>query len=126
MESLLKTADKIKPETPIFVGITLIIIAAGVGSFLLGRMSMQAEQLSTAPTSRDAGVIVDTTGSYTYLSQEQDKEDEPKTLMASKNGTRYYPPDCRAGTNIKDENRIWFTDANEAKMAGYTLAKACQ
>lgn len=61
-------------------------------------------------------------------SQEIDsREEEPAspvatqgTYMGSKNGTKYYTPGCPASKRIKPENVIWFTDAEDATLQGYT------
>ena len=47
------------------------------------------------------------------------------TFMASKNGSKYYPLDCKAGNRIKEENRIFFTSEEEAKKSGYERTVTC-
>lgn len=47
-------------------------------------------------------------------------------IFASKNGTKYYYPWCGGGKNIKTENKIYFTTAEKAELAGYTRASNCQ
>lgn len=39
--------------------------------------------------------------------------------VASANGTKYYHPDCAEVRRIKEENKIWFDSAEEAKDSGY-------
>ena len=46
-------------------------------------------------------------------------------FVASKNGTRYYLPECSGVNRIKEENRIWFANEEEALAEGYTPAKNC-
>lgn len=41
-------------------------------------------------------------------------------FVGSKNGTKYYRPHCGAVKRIKKENYIWFTDAQDAQLQGYT------
>lgn len=48
-----------------------------------------------------------------------------KNFVASKNGKRYYYPRCAGASRIKEENKVWFDTANEAKQAGYTPAANC-
>lgn len=45
-------------------------------------------------------------------------------FAGSKNGTKYYTPGCAGLDRIKPENIIWFTDAQDATLQGYTAA-AC-
>lgn len=51
---------------------------------------------------------------------------ETGNFVASTNGKVYYPKNCKASSVIKEENRIWFNSAEEAKIQGYSLAKNCQ
>ena len=47
-------------------------------------------------------------------------------VVASKNGSKYYLPWCGGVNTIKEENKIWFASAEEAKIAGYTPATNCK
>ena len=47
----------------------------------------------------------------------------PGKFVGSKNGTRYYKPDCGMVKRIKEENYIWFSDENDAKLQGYSEGK---
>lgn len=51
--------------------------------------------------------------------------DQNKTIIASKNGTKYYFSNCRGVGNIKEENRIVFTSESDAVAAGYSKAVGC-
>ena len=46
-------------------------------------------------------------------------------VVASKNGTKYYLPDCAGAGRISDANKIWFTSAVAAVAAGYAPAANC-
>ena len=46
-------------------------------------------------------------------------------FVGSINSTKYHRPDCPGARGIKDENKIWFDSAEEAKAAGYTPAANC-
>ena len=41
-------------------------------------------------------------------------------FVASKNSKIYHKPDCKYVKRIKEENKIWFQSAKEAKDRGYT------
>ncbi len=45
--------------------------------------------------------------------------------VASKNGTKYYLPNCSGVNRIKEENRIWFATVEQAKARGLTPAANC-
>ncbi len=51
-------------------------------------------------------------------------EDENR-VYASKSGKKYYPWWCDAGSRIKEENKIWFENKEEAIDGGYSLASNC-
>ena len=46
-------------------------------------------------------------------------------FVASRNGSSYHLPDCPGAKQIKEENKIWFQTADEAKRAGYKPAGNC-
>lgn len=43
-------------------------------------------------------------------------------FLGSKNGTKYYTPECSGAKRIKPENYVWFIDEEDAKLQGYTPA----
>jgi len=47
------------------------------------------------------------------------------SFVASKNGTKYYPPNCKAADRIKEENRIYFASAINAQKAGFERTVSC-
>ena len=124
MDILPNKDRKINPEGLFYVLTGLIIVGCTIGGYLIGRMS--AGQVGVVLGTADHQVIIDTSLSDQFLAAEAEREALPKTVMASRNGTRYYTPGCVGGGSIAEENRIWFTSENEARMAGYSLAKACQ
>lgn len=48
-----------------------------------------------------------------------------QNFVASKNGSRYYPVDCKSSSRIKPENKIYFNTADDAQRAGLVLASGC-
>ena len=48
------------------------------------------------------------------------------SIVASKNGERYYTDGCSGIDRILPENRIYFSTSEEAEATGRTLAKSCQ
>ncbi|MGA1046697.1 MAG: hypothetical protein ACO3UU_01710 [Minisyncoccia bacterium] len=47
-------------------------------------------------------------------------------IVASKNGKRYYYPNCGGINRIKPENRIYFDTKEQAEAKGLTLASGCK
>ncbi len=46
-------------------------------------------------------------------------------VVASRNGTKYYFPDCPGVARLDEANKIWFVSAIAAHDAGYSLASNC-
>lgn len=46
-------------------------------------------------------------------------------VVASRNGTKYYLPQCAGAARITDANKVWFASVSAAEAAGYTLAANC-
>ena len=46
-------------------------------------------------------------------------------VVASKNGTKYYLPNCTGADRISDANKVWFVSASAAQKAGYAPAANC-
>jgi hypothetical protein len=47
-------------------------------------------------------------------------------VVASKTGTKYFLPWCGSVKRIKEENKVWFTSAADAKAHGYAPAANCK
>src|SRR3989344_2477223 len=47
-------------------------------------------------------------------------------VVASKNGAKYYLPDCAGADRIAPANKVWFASAAAATAAGYTPAGNCK
>jgi len=45
--------------------------------------------------------------------------------VASKNGSKYYLPTCSGVKRIKEENKVWFKSAEQARAEGYEPAVNC-
>lgn len=102
-------------ETTLLIGVLLLV---GLTSFGLGRLSKAADS--------SGDVII--TNAIPFPSQETMAEitesSEAGVVYASKSGTRYYYPYCKS--QVKEENKIWFSSVSEALGAGLTLASGCK
>ena len=47
------------------------------------------------------------------------------SVVASKNGTKYYLPNCAGVDRISDANKVWFASPAAASNAGYAPAANC-
>ncbi len=48
------------------------------------------------------------------------------TIVASKNGSRYYFVWCSGASRIAPQNRVYFETIQEAEKKGYTMASGCK
>jgi hypothetical protein len=95
----------------------IIIFLVALISFGLGRLSKIGE--SRAPiTIENLNKVEPLTGQGSTLAN--------KTIVASKNGTKYHYVWCSGASTIKEENKVYFSTVEEARSAGYTPAANCK
>ncbi len=130
MNSVQNTLRKIKSVARIFDRRTDIFLAAvmillGVGCFGLGRLSAMGYEPPPLRFENADGTIA--TGEPITLPPSASAGDTATdaTYVASSKGTIYYLPSCAGAKKIKEENKIWFASADEARRAGYEPAKNC-
>ena len=92
----------------------VIIVLVGVGAFLLGGLFVHSLH------------GIKTTAGIHLTSLEVEQENNRHRVYVSKQGKRYYPWWCNAGSNIIKENKMWYDTPELAQAEGYTLAKGCQ
>ncbi|MCR4333803.1 MAG: hypothetical protein NUV60_02210 [Patescibacteria group bacterium] len=80
---------------------------AGQGSVALPEVSSVANSVA-APTS-EVGTPTEASG-----------------VVASKNGTKFYLPDCPGVGRISESNKVWFASPTAALAAGYSPAANCK
>ncbi len=103
--------------------VTMVIIAVGLISFGLGRLSKIREN-KTPITVENLGASVET--GFRVAPAAETRFQESGTVVASKNGAKYHYPWCAGAQSIKEENKIYFSSTEEARKAGYTPASNCK
>lgn len=107
----------------IYIG--LIIVCIGLSSYGLGVISAQKENQQELkiydlyPELQAAWQEKGSAPASTATSVAEGK------YVASKNGTKYHFPWCGSAQRIKEENKVWFSTAEEAEQAGYGPAANC-
>ncbi len=102
----------------------LLIIMVGISSFGLGRMSVGEEGKNPIKTEYFSQ---NNTESRNIASPSQVIESlSTGEVVASRNGSKYHLPWCSGAQRMNEENKIWFTSIEEAKLAGYTPAANCK
>lgn len=107
--------------------VVVIILLTGVASFGLGRISAirdNKEPLTIVQNSTDTASIQSSVSKVTQ-SAVTAKVSQTGTVFASKNGKKYYYPNCTGASRISEANKVWFATPKEAETFGYTIASGC-
>lgn len=112
---------------------SLIIVLVAMGSFGLGRLS-KIEQLKAPLSIKGVNVggaqAVSTVGPNTKGFVRESMVNKIASnegfIVGSKTGKKYHFPWCAGAQQIKEENKVWFTNEAEAKAAGFTPAANCK
>jgi hypothetical protein len=113
------------------------IVAFGTLCFGLGRLSRIEEYkpdlvVETAQTAQTIQTV-QTSSKTNQTSQTSTKYLTPSTsripsrgaYVASKNGTKYYLPNCSGVSRINEANKVWFQNKEQAEARGLTPAANC-
>ncbi len=128
MQSIKEISPKIKAKAGLLsnnkeVFIVLVLIITAFASFGLGRLS-KVESAKT-PISIENNNLA----SISSTSDKPEFSPSPQIggrYVASKNSNKYHAPWCSGAQRIKEENKIWFNNKEEAETAGYTPASNCK
>ena len=116
---------------------SLIILLVAFSSFGLGRLSKITENSDNFsvlyPPNYNDMMTANVSKSFN-LGAKKGSEQSPipglenagKTILASKNGSKYYFTTCSGANRIKETNRIWFNSEDEAKSRGLTKSATCK
>ncbi len=112
----------------IFTGVIIILVA--FLAFGLGRLSVLESKkpdirIETIPAG-EAGAMGAAAINAVSNNTGTAKETTQGQFVASKNGTKYYFPWCAGANRIKEENKVWFQTAEDAKNAGYQPSSTCK
>ena len=112
-----------------------LVFLMSVGSFGLGRLSViwpekqpiRIDQTGEIDQSAFGLDEVASPNNFTKRSASPNStiSSSQGNYVASKNGSSYHRPDCPGAKQIKEENRIVFQTAEEARSAGYKPAGNC-
>ena len=99
----------------------IMLFLAFLMGFLTGKQHMSpAVTLSCSPDVMEKLAIPLKTLSATAAGEPQVSQVTTGAFVGSKNGTKYYGPNCATVKRIKPENYIWFENAQDAQLQGYT------
>ena len=113
---------------------TVLLLLVAVGSFGLGRQSVQEREgiaapavgvEALAPAAVAQSVAKTATTSAPLAAAAPLAEPKTAAVVGSKSGKKYHLPDCPGAKRIKPENLLSFETIDAAKAAGYTPAANC-
>ncbi len=122
--------------------ISIIVLSVGV-AFGIGRISQQ-ENTIIPPEIKSSDVVLPFVIKDQNTSSQITEDVKPtqsvvdssgqqslttitdNTVVASKNGTKYYFPWCGSAKRILDSNKVYYSSAVEARKAGLTPSNTCK
>jgi len=100
----------------------VIIVLSLINSYILGFISKYNNNLSQLNIVQDSNLVIKNS-----FSNIPDNNDPKKgSIVASKNGTKYYFLHCSGVGRIKEENKIYFNSEDEAIKEKYEIASGCK
>lgn len=98
----------------------LIIMFVALGSFSLGMIYERRQYIEQNPiTIKYSKEALDMWNNYQSINQQH------QNFFASKNGSIVYSMDCSAGNRVKEENRVYFSELEQAFEQGYRESDSC-
>lgn len=95
-----------------------IVVLSLINSYILGFISQSNNDFQD--------LVIDKNPEINLNPENISKNIEEKgSVVASKNGTKYYFVDCSGVNRIKEENKIYFKSVDEAVEDGYEKASSC-
>jgi hypothetical protein len=119
---LTKTRHFVKENGGILL-LGLLVVSVIITVFLLGIITGK-NAFKTEPILLEGVTPVDNLLLQANITS-LNKTAENGAYVASSKGKMYYPVNCGAANNLKQENRIYFQTAIEAEAAGYKRSTAC-
>lgn len=119
------------------VYVAFLLVLVGFGSFGLGRLSVVGEGVPVATSSSRVSLVATSTvlvpatttfpviGAAVVVPVATPTAVPPRSIVASKSGSKYYLTTCAGAKRIKDANKVFFATKEEAIAAGYEPAANC-
>jgi hypothetical protein len=118
-------------------GVLLIMSAILIGgsAYLIGNMNAPESNLSEIQIVYPDAIAIQSDAKIENLNSDKNTNQPigntastiaTGKIVASKNGKRYYYPNCGGINRIKSENRIYFETKEQAEAKGLTLASGCK
>jgi hypothetical protein len=103
--------------------IIIVIVSVSITSFALGFHAGDQKPVPVV-TVKDNSCIAPVT--QASIANGESLAQGNSTIVASKNGSRYYFVWCSGASRIAPQNRMYFETIQEAEKKGYTKASGCE
>ena len=118
-------------DDALFYGLLIVLVA--ICSFGLGRWSVSSQSSKNVILPALVPYVAATSSQKTTADTNTTTPIENSVIVtgkgqyvASKSGTKYHLLTCPGASQIKEENKIYFTTKAQAEAAGYTPAANCK
>ncbi|MBD3238130.1 MAG: hypothetical protein GF332_00625 [Candidatus Moranbacteria bacterium] len=105
------------------------LILVMLGSFFHGKKQcMQIENPAIVIDTKEFECELNepTAGEKLKANEEGNNQNsKTKMFVASKNGSKYYPIDCKSANRIKQDNKVFYASKQEAEADDKELTSAC-
>ncbi len=121
--TIAEARDKCKgaiAQIPRDIWILAVLIGASLASFGLGYLAGQDIGGQGSPLILEESPLTSLPDTLSTGSGQAGQ------IVASKNGTKYYLPNCAGANRISDANKVWFASISVAQAAGYAPAANCK
>jgi len=99
-----------------------IVVLSLINSYILGFISEHNNKFDQLKITQDSNLVI----KNNFEDKIDNKNLKKGSIVASKNGTKYYFLHCSGIGRIKEENKIYFSTENEAKNENYEIASGCE
>ncbi|MGM0629080.1 MAG: Ada metal-binding domain-containing protein [Patescibacteria group bacterium] len=114
-----------KPTASDLLRFFVIFLLISFLSFGLGRLSAIEENKDPVKIEYDLRSLPEGVDKESSAFEER-VDKEVGSVVTSKNGRAFHLPWCPGAKRINEENKVWFSSAEEAEEAGYAPAKNCK
>ena len=128
----IKASFALKSDVPKDVFIFLVTLLLGTGIFMIGHIfaledRRKSELQILAPKIVAAASSIDSPGGQLLpKAKVGESKIEHGAYVGSITGHIYHLPSCSGAKRIKEENKVWFADKNDAEAHGYKPAGNCK
>lgn len=116
-------------QDSLFYGLIVVLVAIlcfGLGRLSVGEITLKSPENKPIIVNQEAALNFAGAASVAVATSTTEVEESATMYVGSKNGTKYHLPWCGSASQIKEENKVFFSSKAKAEEAGYTPASNCK